>query len=108
MMIKLRGKYSKKEYKWKVDISALELCFEADSAMKAFHLLHKYLKKEIHEDLGFDIRIQDHGEFFVVTHTNHSEMVSWLTTKILLRVDSGEILNQLHFEQELNNEYDSD
>ncbi len=105
MRIKLRGKYSKNENKWKVAISALELCFEADSAMKAFHLLHKYLKKEIHEDLGCDIRIQDHGEFFVVTHTNHPQMVSWLTTKILLLNDgAGEILDQLLFDQELEDE----
>ena len=105
MKIHLRGKYSKKENKWKVDIAPLGLCFEADSAMKAFHLLHKYLKKEIHEDLGCDIRIQDKGDFILVTHTNHPQMVSWLTTKILLLQDgAGEILDQILFDGELDDE----
>ncbi|MES2528700.1 MAG: hypothetical protein V4598_16570 [Bdellovibrionota bacterium] len=105
MKIHLRGKYSKKDGKWKVDIAPLGLSFEADTAMRAFHKLHKYLKKEIHEDLGCDIRIQDHGDFIIVTHTNHQDMVSWLTTKILLLDDgAGEILGQLLFDQELEDD----
>ena len=105
MKIHLRGKYSKKDNRWKVDIAPLGLSFEASSAMKAFHLLHKYLKREIHEDLGCDIKIQDKGDFVLVTHTNHSQMMSWLTTKILLtHNDSGEILDQILFDQELDDE----
>lgn len=105
MKIHLGGKYSKKDNNWKVEISALGLSFEANTAMKAFHLLDKYLKREIHEDLGCDIRIHDKGDFILVTHTNHSEMVSLLATKILLsKDDAGEILDQLLFDQELEDD----
>ena len=103
MQIHLRGKYSKKDNQWKVEILPLGLSFKAATAMKAFHLLHNYLKSEIHDELGCDIRIQDQGDFILVTHTNHPQMDSWLTTKILLLQDgSGEILDQKLFDQELD------
>ncbi len=105
MKIHLRGKYSKGNNQWKVEIAPLGLSFVAASAMKAFHHLHNYLKREIHEQLGCDIRIQDQGDFILVTQTNDSQMMSWLTTKILLtHNDSGEILDQILFDQELDDE----
>ncbi len=105
MKIQLRGKYSKQDNQWKVAILPLGLEFQAESAMKSFHLLHKYLQNEIHHELGCDIRVHDNGQFIVVTHTNHSQMMSWLTTKILLTHDgAGEILDQILFDQELDDE----
>ncbi len=105
MKIHIRGKYSKKGPHWKVEIQPLGLCFEAASAMQAFHHLHKYLQKEIHQKLGCDIRIKDQGEFLITTHTNNSETNSWLKAKILLHQnDAGEILDQIIFEEELEDE----
>lgn len=105
MKIHIRGKYSKHDQTWKVEIAPLGLSFEASSAIRAFHLLHQYLKNEIHQKLGCDIRIQDHGEFLITTHTNHSETNSWLKAKILLsNNDPGEILDQIIFEEELDDD----
>ena len=105
MKIQFRGKYSKKNNLWEVEILSLELSFEAQTAMQAFHLLHKYLKQEIHEDVGCHIRIQDSGEFILVSQTDNPQMVTWLTTKISLLQDShAEILDQILFNQELDDD----
>ena len=105
MKIQIRGKYSKTNDHWKVEILPLDLSFEAKTTMQAFHLLHKYLKREIHDDLGCDIKVQDNGDFIFVAHSDDPQLVSWLATKILLLQDeAGEILDQILFDQELDNE----